>query len=289
MDKTKLATGLLLLGVIFWAATFTLIKQALQFIDVFSFLSVRFIIAGLVLTIIFLPKKIDKKALKYGFYIGLVLSLAITLQTLGLKFTTATNAAFITSLNIIFVAVVVTFLNKALPNKYQISAVVLATLGTLILTYNPATNFNIGDIIVLFSAFSYGAHLVAVSRYVKDFDSKLFSITQMYTVGIMTGIVGLFINKKIIFVSNSTVWVAILFCAIFASAYVYTVQAFLQKYLSEIKVAILYNLEPIFATIIAFLVISEKITPKVIIGGALIFIAMFASEYKMKKKVAELA
>lgn len=281
-DKSKLATWMILLGVVFWGATFVFIKQAVNFVDVFSFLSVRFIIAGLLLCLIFCKKfkKYNREILWKGILIGSILAVAFILQTIGIKFTTASNAAFIIGLNVVIVPFIVAFLDKKIPNIKQILAIVLAIIGLGLITIKPGFSINTGDWLVALAAAVLAIHLVSVSRLVKKIDASLFSITQLLTVGVITGITGFIVNKEIVISNEYVVWQAILFCAIFASAYMYTTQAYMQRYITELKAAIIFSFEPLFAAIIAFFYLGERMTLLAIGGGIIMLFAMVVSEFK---------
>lgn len=285
-NKANLATGMLLLGVVFWGATFVFIKEAVAIVDVYSFISTRFLIAVLILSLIFFRRfqKYNLDIFKKGILIGSVLAASFIFQTIGIKFTTASNAAFITGLSVVFVPIFVSLIDRRLLKLMEVVAVIFASVGLALLTLNSGFNINIGDEWVLLAAITFGIHLIMVSRLVKKIDAPTFTITQLFTVGIITAVIGFLVNKQIVISDQIVVWRAILFTAIFASAYMYTTQAYLQRYITELKTAIIFSFEPLFAAVIAFLYLGEILTLKAIIGGLLIFFAMILSELRIKSK-----
>jgi drug/metabolite transporter (DMT)-like permease len=284
----NIANGALLLGVVFWAATFVVIKEAVEFVDVYSFISVRFLIASAILSLIFFRRfrNYDLKVLKKGVLIGIILAASFIFQVTGIKFTTASNAAFITGLSVVLVPIFVCSIDRKLPKAMQIMAVVLAFAGLVLLTLRPGFGFNAGDMWTLLCAVTFGIHLIMISRLVKKIDVPMFVVTQFLTVAVISAAIGLLFNGQIVISDQFVVWRAILFCAIFASAYMYTAQAHFQRYITEIKAAIIYSFEPLFAAVMAFLYLGEMLTPQAIIGGLLIFIGMLLSELKLKSKTA---
>jgi len=285
IEKSKLATWMILLGVLFWGATFSFTKQAVGIVDVYSFLSIRFIIASILLAIIFANKfkLYTKEILWKGILLGTILSAGFILQTTGIKYTTASNAGFITGLVVILVPIIISVINKKLPKVNQIIAIVLALGGLALLTLKNKFSINIGDVWVLLATFALATHLILITKLVKNINASLFVITQLFTVGIITGIVGLITNYRITISGDWNVWKAILFCAIFASAYMYTTQAYMQRYITELKTAIIFSFEPLFAVLVAYLYLNEQITSHTLIGGLLIFIAMIISEIKQRQ------
>lgn len=274
---------MLLVGVMFWGLTFSVIKEAMNFIDVFSFISIRFLLASLLLSIIFYKslKKITKKVIIKGVIIGSVLSTSFLLQTTGIKYTTASNAGFITGLGVILVPIFVSIIDRKWPKFIEVLAVLIATIGLALLTINSKTlTINIGDLLSLLSAVSFGMHLILISRFAKDINPPVFTIIQLATVGLENGLFGFLVNKNITFPNQFIVWKAILFCTVFASAYMYTTQAYLQRYITEIKAALIFTSEPLFAAIFAYLLLGERLLAKGVVGGILIIIALLLSELK---------
>ncbi|MEF8848862.1 MAG: DMT family transporter [Candidatus Thermoplasmatota archaeon] len=282
--KENTATLFLLLGVFFWGTTFVFIKEAVGIIDVFSFNSIRFFISSIFLSVIFIKrfKNFNYDILKKGFVIGLVLAFSFIFQTIGIRYTSVSNAAFITGLNVVFVLIFVSFLDKTVPDFKNILAVLLAFIGLSLLTLNVSSEINIGDLWVLTSAVLFGVHLIMISRVIGDIDVPSFTITQLFTVGTVTGILGFIFNGEIIFSDNLLVWRAILFCGILATAYTFIVQASLQRYLSEVKAAIIFSFEPIFAALIAFIYLGEILSLRQLFGGFLILLAMFIAKSKIE-------
>jgi len=98
--------GLLIVAMI-WGATFPVVKIALNSMSPFAFNTIRFFITSL----LFLPL-ISKKGMKEGFKIGLATFLGYSFQTVGLEYTTATNAGFITSIYVVLMPIIAYLLYK---------------------------------------------------------------------------------------------------------------------------------------------------------------------------------
>jgi len=283
-EKNKQATILLLIGTIFWGMTFVFIKEGVSIINVYSFLSFRFIIAGIILGLIFIHKfkHFNFKLLKYGLLLAIPLGIAFITQTIGLQFTSASKGGFITGLSVVFVPIFLTCINKKIPRWNHILSVIIATIGLALLTTSSSFGVNVGDIWVFICAVSFAIYIIMVGRITKHFDSILLTFVQLISIGIVTGIIALFLGELTI-PKGYLVWQAIVFTAIFATAFMYTIQNHFQKYISEVKAGIIFSFEPLFAAITAYFYLSEQLTLKIIIGGLLIFIGMVVSELKIKK------
>ncbi len=277
---------MLLIGVFFWGATFTFVKRAVAEIDAYSFLAVRFFLAAAILCVVYAPRlrRMDGATLVRGAVVGVVLAAAFIFQTVGLKVTSASNSAFITGLCVVFVPVAAGVLDRRAPGAPQAISVLAALGGLALLTYKPGLRFNSGDLWSLACAFTFGLQIILISRYAGGSDAALFTIVQLLVVAVVSAACGAVFNGGLHPPRGAVVWKAVIFCAVFASAYIYAVQAFLQKYLSEIKAAIIYSFEPLFAAAIAHFALGEPVTAATAAGGALIFLGMLLSELKNTKK-----
>ncbi len=288
MNKPKnqcAPTILLLIGVFFWGVTFVLIKESLETIDAFSFIAFRFFIAVLILFVIFFRRfsDINLEIIKKGVIIGYVLGISFIFQTIGIKYTTASNAAFITGLCVVIVPIYVAFIDRKLPGLIQILSIIAAFIGLGLLTLKDGYSVNRGDLWALLCAFTFAAHILMVGRMINHIDAALFSIVQLLTVGVVSCAAGLVVNGNISVPENPAVWRSIIFCAVFGSAYVLTVQAQYQKYISEVKAAMIYATEPVFAAVVACIYLGEIITVRIAAGGILIFAAMLVTDVSRDK------
>ncbi|MEK6960783.1 MAG: DMT family transporter [Nanoarchaeota archaeon] len=282
MEKNRSATISLLIGTIFWGMTFVLIKEATSSLNLYNFLSYRFLIAAAILALMFITrfKKFNLVTLKYGLLLSIPLSIGYITQTIGLQYTTASKAAFITGLSVVLVPIILAAINKAIPKINHICAAILATIGLGLLTLSESFILNIGDIWALACAIAFAAYIIMVGKYTKNQDSILLTFVQLSSVAIITGAISL-ISGGFEAPKGRIVWQAILFCSIFATSFMYAVQNHYQKYISEVKAAIIFSFEPLFAAMTAYFYIHEQLTSRIILGGVLIFAGMIVSEAKL--------
>ncbi|MDQ2177963.1 DMT family transporter [Marinifilum sp. D714] len=277
------AIGLLLLGTIFWGMTFVFIKDAVSLMSVAGFLGYRFLLAGFVLALIFIKriKRLDRTTLKYGALMSLPLLSSFLAQTIGLQYTSASKGGFITGLSVVFVPVILSIIQRKLPSSNIFIAVLMATMGLAMLTLSSSLDLNIGDTWVFLSAILFAIYIIMVGNISKKCDGILLSVTQFLLVGVIcTTHAG--INGDLYIPMQYKLWQAILFTALFATAYMYTVQNYYQKYISEITTSIIFSFEPLFAAITAYFYLNEALTEETIFGGLLIFIGILFAELKGK-------
>jgi len=276
-----------LLGiVVIWGSTFAIIKGILDQIMPFTFLAYRFFWAAFILGLIFWKrlKNIDKMILKKGSLIGIFLFLGYTFQTVGLKYTTATKAGFITGLSVVLVPIISHFFIREKISKNSIIGVILAFIGLWFLNYNSSFIFNFGDFLVLLCAVSFAMHIISVGLYVRKVDYVLLVIVQLTTVFVLSFLMALFFERPGIHLYYpSGVWWSIILTGIFATALAFYIQNKFQRYSTATKTAITFSGEPIFGAIFAYLLLGEKVGLIAWIGGLLIIFGMIISQQAEKK------
>lgn len=283
MNSKSLATPLLLLGTLFWGMTFVFIKEGTSFLNLYNFLSYRFLLAGAILSLLFVRRLslLNWRILKYGLLLSIPLALTYITQTIGLQYTTASKGGFITGLSVVFVPFILGAMEHRFPRFRHLIAVVFATLGLALLTLSDSLSLNQGDIWVFVCAVAFAGYIILVGRYAQKFDAILLTIVQLFSVGIICAIASLF-DSSFSFPQEYVVWQAIVFTAVFATAFMFVIQNYFQKFVSEVKVAIIFSFEPLFAAIMAFLYLHENITFKIILGGLLIFLGIIVAEIDLK-------
>ncbi|NIO38190.1 EamA family transporter, partial [Candidatus Bathyarchaeota archaeon] len=154
MVSKESLSDLMLLGVsMIWGGTFPLIKVSLQDTSPYVFLSLRFLMATLILAAVFRKEltSTSMQALEAGFLIGIFIFIGYLTQTVGLKYTTASKSGFITGLYVVFTPILAyPILRTALPRK-RILAVLLASTGLFLLSeIDPISlRMNYGDFLTV--------------------------------------------------------------------------------------------------------------------------------------------
>ncbi|MEA1940569.1 MAG: DMT family transporter [Candidatus Caldatribacteriota bacterium] len=274
-----------LLGiVIVWGSTFAITKNILNSIPPYTFLAYRFLIAILVLIAIFWKKitEINKTVLKKGSLIGIFLFLGYVFQTVGIKYTTATKAGFITGLSVVLVPIISYFFIKEKINRNSIIGVILAFIGLWFLNYSSSFSFNFGDFLVLLCAFSLAMHIISVGLYSRKSDYVLLVIVQLTTVFVLSLLLAVIFERPALLhlAYSFNVWWGIIFMAVFATSFAFYMQNRFQRYSTPTKTAIIFSGEPIFAAIFSYFLLGEKISFIAWVGGLLIILGMVVSQRK---------
>lgn len=271
----------LLLVALIWGLTFPAIKDALTGVSPFIFLTIRFSIACLFLLILYPRslKKLNKTTLKAGFLIGMALLAGYSFQTVGIQYTSASNAAFITGLTVVIVPLINIPFSGKLPNKYSLLGGLIAAVGLSLLTLGDNFKVNYGDILLLFCAVSFATHILLVSKYAPIMDSNLITIIQIGTVALISGLFALKLEtlpEKF----STEFWVALAICAIPATSLAYWIQNKVQKYTSPAHTAIVFTMEPVFGAIFAYFWMGETLSTRGIIGCIFVLAGMLMAELK---------
>ena len=275
----------LLIIVIIWGSTFALIKGVIDTIPPYTYLAYRFLLASLILVVIFWKrlKKLNIIVLKKGSLIGIFLFLGYTLQTVGIKYTTATKAGFITGLSVVLVPIISHFFIKDKVSRNSVIGVVLAFIGLWFLNYSGSFSFNLGDFLVLLCAFSFAMHIISVGLFSKKLDYVLLAITQITVVFVLSLLMALIFERPAIHLSYSSyIWWSIVITGIFATALAFYMQNRFQRYSTATKTAIIFSGEPISAAMFAYLLLGEKVGLIAWAGGLLIIFGMIISQREKK-------
>lgn len=265
-----------------WGSTFFLVKNSLVDIDPVIQVGYRFLIAAFLLGIFLLFKRIPLFTnFKSGIVIGMILLMIYTPQTIGLKFTSAANSAFITGLFIAFVPLFGFFFFRHRSTRLQWFSVGISLIGLWILTGGIA-NVNIGDWMTILAAMGYALHILFSDRLIKKKNNPyVIAFQQFLVVGVLSLLIGVIFDLPFSIASMKTIWVVV-FLAIFPTLSAFLIMLFAQKRTAPLKVSLIFALEPVFGAVFAWTLGGETFIPMQLIGGLLIFGAILFSTWPEK-------
>ena len=266
--------GLLLIALI-WGATFIVVKDAinLETFPPFFFAGVRFILAALCIIYLVDYKSIKQNAIE-PFLCGLVLFIGYGFQNYGLEATTPTNSAFITSISVLMVPVILyIFRMDRISLRIWIS-VLFAFIGIQMISPD---GFNFGDQLTFGCALSFAIHIIMQDRFNKDKIINFFVI-QSLTAGILSLLASILVEpvNQVIF-SNEAI-IAILITAILGTTFALLVMIWAQKILSASETAIIIAMEPVFAALFSVYFGYEVLGVLSYMGGTLVVLSIIFCE-----------
>ncbi|HMQ11435.1 MAG TPA: DMT family transporter [Oligoflexia bacterium] len=279
----------LILITIIWGLTFPLIRQALLNLDSTWFVFLRFALASLLFVVLLLVQRKfywHKQLLLWGIAVGVINSLSYSLQTLGLETVASGRAAFITGLNVVMVPLLAVAFKVAKSNWLDYFCAGLACLGIFILCNPKQSPFTFGDAMVFISAIFYSLFVLSLQTVAKKFPKQLNLLACYQVFGVLlASVVFLPLAKEVPSSLSSQAWVAIVFCATFATVGVFWLQTNYQHYTTPQRTSLIFSLEPVFAALFGYLLIAEKLGFNEVLGGAVILMACLIPEFLKVKRV----
>jgi len=270
---------------VFWGVSFPFTKFALADFSPIALVFLRFSITLVVFFAIYY-KKLQLRGFKewrYGFILGFLLFLGFITQTTGMKYTTASNSAFITGTNVLLVPFALYFISKKKPRIQNIIGILIVTTGLYYLTGTGVTGLNYGDFITIFCTFSFALHVVLLDKYSKITDIIHLVFGQFLSMGVLSFLYMIIVeylmygNLQMNFTPSSTSLV--LFLALFGTLLVFFLMTKFQGMTNPIKASIIYNMEQVFATFFAFFLLDERLTFSQIIGALIMITGLIVSEF----------
>jgi drug/metabolite transporter (DMT)-like permease len=271
--------------VFFWGLSFIATKQLLNEITPEMIIVMRLLLAILLLTGVLtfsgISFSIDKNNLKKILLLSAVSVFHLWIQITGLKFTSASNTGWIIGTAPIFMAILGYFYFKEKISGKKLLGIVIAFSGLLILVgkgnpFNVDLIKNIGDWLVLLSAFTWGIYSIINKKITLSY-SPVKTIFYLFLI-MMIIILPFNISKQNItsVINLSAIgWFSILFLGLLCSGVSYVIWAYLLREMSSAKVGAYLYIEPFITFLGAWILLKEEITLIMLISGVIITIGVY--------------
>ena len=264
----------LLLVSIIWGATFPLVKVSLYYISPMGFLTMRFLLAALIIFIAYFQRIFNNiTAMKASLILGIFLFLGYAFQTIGLKYTTSSNAGFITGLYVVFTPLFSHFIVREKITWRVITSLFLSVIGLYFISDVHGLNF--GDFLELLCAVAYGIHVSLIGKFSREYDASSLTMLQLFFVFLFSSFFWTYEGFN--FNPTPILIFGIIFTGIFASALGIFVQVRAQRKIPPARAAIIFTTEPVFAGLFSWIFLGEVYGYRGIIGSSLIILAMLLS------------
>ncbi|PWL68209.1 MAG: EamA family transporter [Clostridiaceae bacterium] len=297
--KTKVRNScLLFLTACIWGSSFVAQSVGMDYIGPYTFNCLRFLIGGLVLLpVIFFSRhrKKDQKdrskdrtlqkkeMLCGGIVCGVVLCIASTLQQIGIIYTTAGKAGFLTAMYIVLVPVLGLYLKRKAGLQLWIS-VGLALLGLYLLCMKGAFSLNGGDVLLILCAVGFSVHIMVVDYFSPKLDGMILSCIQFLVAGLISGI-GMLLSEQFDWHMVLLAAKPILYSGVLSCGVGYTLQVIAQKGLNPTVASLLMSLESVVSVIAGFLVLHEVLSGRELLGCVFMFAAVILAQIPVKRLV----
>lgn len=282
--KLLAAIGLIVTTII-WGSAFVVMKNTVDILSPTYLLALRFTIAAIALILVFWRQvmKITKSDLICGGLLGVFLFVSYFFQTYGLKFTTASKNAFITTLYVILVPFLHWLFNRKRPTQKNIAAAVIAVTGLGLLSLEGDLSVNPGDLLTFICGIFFAVHIVFIDRFTTDHNPVTMTVIQMAVAAILSWLIAPVLEGGLdVRVIDRSMMVSLLYLGIFSTMIGFLLQNVGQKYLTPNTSSILLSFESVFGLIFSVIFLGDPLTVRLIAGCVLMFAAVILSEYKRK-------
>ncbi|MBU30971.1 MAG: EamA family transporter [Pseudomonadales bacterium] len=281
------ADALMLITALIWGSTFVAQRLGMDHIGPFLYTGLRFAIGAItLLPLIWLLRKpaqagertsrLSRPMLLGSLVLGLVLTLGINLQQIGLMFTTVTNSGFITGLYVILVPVFGLFIGMR-THKGTWAGAVMALVGMVLLSVTAEFTVARGDWLQLVGACFWAVHVLLVGALASRYDPILVSFIQFLVCAVVSLTLAVAL-EPINFAAIAQALPAILYGGILAVGVAFTLQVVAQKDAITSHAAIILSLEAVFAALAGWLILGETLTPRGLLGCALMLAGMLTAQ-----------
>lgn len=291
-DKLK-GSLLLVLATVIWGSAFVAQSAGMDLIGPFTFQTVRCFLAVVALIPViylldgkerkyFIGKWSDKKLWHTGALCGIALFVAQSLQQVGLVYTDAGKAGFITAMYIVIVPILGIFLKRK-PSIAAVISIFIAVAGLYLLSCVGVTQINIGDVLMLLCAVAFAVQITIVDRFAGDLDSIRLNCIQALVVTVLSAVF-MFLTEKPQIQPIVNCWLPLCYAGVLSMGAAYSLQIVGQKSLEPTTASLIMSLESVFAVITAWLILHERLTPWETAGCILVFSAVILSQIPFKRK-----
>lgn len=278
---------LLLLGAVIWGAAFAAQRAGMDHVGPFTFSGVRMLLAGIVMIPAsmlsrrkagLVTAEVQKKQRRGGLICGLLLFLATSLQQIGLVYTSAGKAGFITALYVVLVPVAGWVFLRKQPGKMIWAGVGLAVIALYLLCV-PAEGFQIekGDALLLGCAVCFTGQILCVDHYAPQVDGLTLARDEFLITGALSMIIAVF-TEEIRMDGILEAAFPIIYSGILSGAVGYSLQIIGQRDVNPTVASLVMCLEAVFAVLTGAIMLGERMTGREIAGCVLMFCAVILAQ-----------
>ena len=301
------AIAALLVVTVIWGGTFVWMKQAMDAVQtglgsehantgIALFMVLRFgLAAACVAAFVPSARRLSREAWIGGFWIGLVLFGGFVLQMLGLAEVSPAVSAFLTSLYVLFTAVITAGIERRTPRLALFLGVVLATVGAGFIRGRPEIAFNTGEILTVGSAVLFAAHILLTDRVTKRVAPMPVTLTSFVWVAAGSAVMlvpslvlpdGAGARALVDLSVTPSFAVPVVLSSLLATVLALTLMNVFQRRLDPVRAAVLYAFEPIWAALFGIAAGTDQLTTYLWLGGSLLLAGNLIAELGQRWKQA---
>lgn len=274
-----------------WGFAFVAQKEGMEHVGPFTFNAIRFLLGSISLLPLIVwqhytknnfKKENNSKLIKGGVLAGVVLFTGASLQQVGMVYTSAGKAGFITGFYVVLVPIIGIFIGQHITRILWLGAVI-ALAGLYLLTVNGPFILEKGDLLILISAFFWAMHVQIINRLVDSQEALPLSAMQFAICGILSMSVAAYSETITIAALSSAKW-SLLYGGLISVGIAYTLQVVAQKYVHPAYASIILSFETVFAVIGGWLILNELLGIRALFGCVLMLAGMLLVQMWGSKK-----
>lgn len=302
MKRKSTNNFLLALTAFIWGSAFVAQSVGMDYLGPFTFNSIRCLMGGIVLIPVLLLFKRNgrkksqeqvaevagagigsrKDLIVGGICCGLALAAGSSLQQIGLVYTTAGKAGFITALYIVIVPVMGILLGKRVGLKVWIG-VVLAATGMYFLCITEGFSIAKGDFFVFLCAVAFSVHILVIDYFAPKVDGVALSCIQFFVCGILCA-VPMLVSEQPQIIQIMEAWVPLAYAGVLSCGVAYTLQVVAQKNTDPAVASLILSLESVFSVLAGWVILGEQLSGRELFGCVLVFTAVILAQLPEKAR-----
>lgn len=290
--KKQLSGVIALLGAtVIWGSAFIAQSVGMDKIGPFTFQAVRCFLAVVFLfpaSALFAKGKpfwkswADPALWRSGVICGLALFAASSLQQIGLVYTDAGKAGFLTAMYIVFVPFLGLFVGQK-PGRNALLSLIPAIVGLYLLSCTSVSGINKGDVLLLLCAVAFSVQILLIDRHCAGLDGLKLNCIQALVVAVLS-VPWAFLTETVDASLIASCWLPLGYAGVLSMGVAYTLQIVGQKRVAPSAAALLMSLESVFAALFGWLLLHETMTKAEELGCVLVFAAVIISQLPEKKE-----
>lgn len=286
MTKRELmADAILVLTAMIWGTGFVVMKNTLDTVPPGAIIAIRYTIASMLTAVMFRKHLmgLTREDVRRGAVVGALLAGAYIVQTIGLSMTTAGKNAFLTTVYVLLVpfGCYLVFRQKLSRKNFIAAAMMLAGIGCLSLD-GESGGLNLGDLMTLCCGVLFAAHIMAVERCQEKTNTYALIVLQFAFAAAFAFVYAMIFERGMELDVNMGTVGGLLYLSVFSTTIAMSLQNIGQSMAPASHAAILLSLESVFGALASWLLLGETLTTTMLLGFAIIFMALVVNSMKGK-------
>src|SRR5690554_7190308 len=277
--------AILIIITLVWGTTFTVTRSFLDYVPPLYFLAWRFSVAAIGLLLLNCKNlaTITRDELLGGAILGATMALGFIAQTVGMVYSTAAKAGFITGLAVVLVPLLGAMFFRRRPHfvVYAFAAVSAVGLALLSLDFSAGLVLNQGDLYLLLCAVCFAFNILFLNIYAPRCRILMLSLVQVVFTGMVCWLATVLFEEPVSF--TGPMWLGLVYLAVVATIFTTVGQTWGQRMVAPERAALIFTLEPIFAAIFAMFLLGERLAPLGMLGSILIMVGIIGAEFTPRK------